>query len=134
MVLGARTATAADYARAVRTIHAAGRAVESFFARHDVLLTPTMATPPVAIGELALANAPSAEYIARIQAATGYTQLFNAGGQPAMSVPLGQASDGLPLGVQFAARFGDEATLFRLAGQLEQAQPWRDRRPPVAQR
>ena len=134
MVQGARAATAADYARATRTIHAAGRAVESFLARYDVLLTPTMAAPPVAIGELALSNAPSAEYIARISAATGFTQLFNAAGQPAMSVPLAQSTDGLPLGVQFAARFGDEATLFRLAGQLEQAQPWRDRRPPLAGR
>jgi len=51
-----------------------------------------------------------------------------------MSVPLAQGSDGIPLGVQFAARFGDEATLFRLAGQLEQAQPWRDRKPSLAGR
>jgi len=134
MVQGARSATAADYARAIRTIHAAGRTVESFLERYDVLLSPTMAAPPVSIGELALSNAPSAEYIARISAATGYTQLFNAGGQPAMSVPLAWSRDGLPLGVQFAARFGDEATLFRLAGQLEQAQPWRDRRPTLASR
>jgi amidase len=134
MVQGARSATAADYARAIRTIHATGRTVEAFLSRYDVLLSPTMASPPVAIGELSLANAPSADYIARIQAATGYTQLFNAAGQPAMSVPLAFAQDGMPLGVQFAARFGDEATLFRLAGQLEQAQPWRERRPPVAGR
>ncbi|MEX2207935.1 MAG: amidase [Myxococcota bacterium] len=134
MVQGARSATAADYARAIRTIHAAGRTVERFLSRYDVLLSPTMASPPAAIGELALANPPSPDYIARIQAATGYTQLFNAAGQPAMSVPLAWASDGMPLGVQFAARFGDEATLFRLAGQLEQAQPWRERRPPAAER
>jgi Asp-tRNA(Asn)/Glu-tRNA(Gln) amidotransferase A subunit family amidase len=134
MVQGARAATAADYARATRTIHAVGRAVESFLARYDVLLSPTMATPPAAIGALALSNAPTGEYIAHLQAATGFTQLFNAGGQPAMSVPLSQSRDGLPLGVQFAARFGDEATLFRLAGQLERAQPWRDRRPTLAGR
>ncbi len=134
MVQGARSATAADYARAMRTIHAAGRTAESFLRRYDVLLSPTMAAPSVEIGALSLANAPSADYIARISAATGYTQLFNATGQPAMSVPLAWASDGMPLGVQFAARFGDEATLFRLAGQLEQAQPWRERRPPAAAR
>ena len=62
----------------------------------------------------------------------GYTSLMNAAGNPAMSVPLFWSDAGLPIGVQFAARFGDEATLFRLAGQLEQARPWFDRRPPVA--
>ncbi len=134
MVQGARAATAADYARAIRTIHAAGRTVESFLGRYDVLLSPTMAAPPVKIGELALSNAPSAEYISRLQAATGFTQLFNAGGQPAMSVPLAWSSTGLPLGVQFAAKFGDEATLYRLAGQLERAQPWWDRRPALSGR
>jgi amidase len=60
-----------------------------------------------------------------------YTPIFNLTGQPAMSVPLYWTPDGLPVGVQFAARFGDDATLFRLAGQLEAAQPWSARRPPV---
>jgi amidase len=134
MVQGARTATAADYARAVRTIHAVGRAVEQFFSRYDVLLTPTMATPPLPIGALSLSNAPSAEFIGNLAACTGFTQLFNAAGQPAMSVPLSWNAAGLPIGTQFAARFADEATLYRLAGQLEQARPWRDRRPTPAGR
>ena len=58
--------------------------------------------------------------------------LFNITGQPAMSVPLAWSASGLPLGIHFAARFGDEATLFRLAGQLERARPWFDRRPGVS--
>jgi amidase len=57
------------------------------------------------------------------------TQLFNATGQPAMSVPLAMSSEGLPIGIQFAARTGEDATLFRLAGQLEAVRPWSDRKP-----
>lgn len=61
---------------------------------------------------------------------TPFTALYNTTG-PAISLPLATSPEGLPIGMQFAARFADEATLLRLAGQLEQAQPWRDRRPPV---
>ncbi len=61
-----------------------------------------------------------------------YTGLFNATGQPAISLPLHQTDTGLPIGIHIAARFGDEATLFRLASQLEQASPWIDRKPPIS--
>lgn len=62
---------------------------------------------------------------------TPYTPLFNATGQPAVSVPLCWDDEGLPFGMQLVGRYGDEATLFRLAGILETASPWFDRRPPV---
>jgi amidase len=61
-----------------------------------------------------------------------FTPLFNATGQPAMSVPLFWNDEGLPIGSHFVARFGDEATLFRLASQLETARPWKDRHPAVS--
>jgi len=59
------------------------------------------------------------------------TSMFNMSGQPAMSVPLAWNAAGLPLGMMFSARFGEEATLFRLAAQLEQARPWNRKLPPV---
>ena len=97
-----------------------------------MLVTPTMALPTPRIGEIALAQTPGAAFGARLGASTGYTALFNASGNPALSLPLGKASDGMPLGVQFAGRAGDEATLFRLGAQLERARPWFAVRPPLA--
>jgi amidase len=64
-------------------------------------------------------------------AKTPFTQLANLTGQPAMSVPLHWTSDGLPCGMHFMAGFGEEATLLRLAAQLEMEKPWRSRRPPI---
>jgi Asp-tRNA(Asn)/Glu-tRNA(Gln) amidotransferase A subunit family amidase len=60
-----------------------------------------------------------------------YTGLYNITGQPSMSVPLSWTAAGLPIGTMFSARFGDEATLFRLAAQLEEARPWKDRHAPL---
>jgi amidase/6-aminohexanoate-cyclic-dimer hydrolase len=72
--------------------------------------------------------------MADLSRTVAFTQLFNASGNPAMSVPLAWSASGLPIGVQFAGRFGDEATLFRLAAQLEVEAPWFSKRPEIARR
>jgi Asp-tRNA(Asn)/Glu-tRNA(Gln) amidotransferase A subunit family amidase len=125
--------TGEQYARAVRALHALGRLMADFHERYDVVCTPTLAEPPCALDWLD-PNGDAATYRSRIVRYVGFTQLFNATGQPAMSVPLSwTAGDGgrLPVGVQFAAPFGDEARLFRLAGQLEAARPWFAERAPL---
>jgi amidase len=119
----------------------------------DVLLTPTVGVPPLPIGAFRLSALqrqglklltalPGAallsqrpkitESFAAVFEASPYTMVANVTGQPAISLPLHWTADGLPMGLMFTARTGDEATLFRLAAQLEQEMPWRDRRPPLS--
>lgn len=140
--------TATEYAEAVEQMHAAGRRLAPFFERYDVLLTSTLAHPPARIGAFAsklleqalmrtLRTVPARRLLlvaldqmaAEKLEATANTMLFNQTGQPAMSVPLHWSSEGLPIGTQFAARYGEEDLLLRLAHQLESARPWWDRRP-----
>ncbi|QSQ23040.1 amidase [Pyxidicoccus parkwayensis] len=97
----------------------------------DVWLLPTVTEPPAPLGTFA---APPDEPLAplfRAAAFTPYCPMANMTGCPAMSVPMHWSPEGLPVGVQFIGRFGDEATLFRLAAQLESAHPWTHRRPAV---
>jgi amidase len=146
-----RALTAADFAGATHVLRMTARGVGAFFEGFDVLVTPTLAMPPVRIGslqpparELALLRLLGRVRGGRLLQWLGalertaekvfdfipYTPLFNVTGQPAMSVPLHWNAEGLPIGVHFVGRYGDEATLFRLAGQLEAARPWKNRRPP----
>ncbi|MGH8758374.1 MAG: amidase [Burkholderiales bacterium] len=125
---GAR-ASAAEYARAVLAVHRTGRMVGRFFERHDVLLAPTLPRPPEKLGVFDMNSDDIESYRRAIALFTAFTAPFNASGNPAMSVPLHWTAEGLPVGVQFVARYGDEAVLFRLAAQLEQAKPWFHRRP-----
>ena len=116
---------------ALRTLRDRCREILEFFDEVDVYLTPVMGTPPPRIGYIDPVNLPPRDVGRRQADVFPFTPPFNFTGQPAMSVPLAWSSDGLPLGMQFAARYADEATLFRLAAQLEQARPWIDRRPEV---
>jgi len=128
-VTDARTFSATDYAASIRIVHAVGRAVARFVERYDIIVSPTMCAPPWPLGVLDMSTTDAGRYLAAVFASIGFTSLFNSTGQPAMSVPLAWSAGGLPLGVQFAGRFGDEGTLFRLAAQLEAARPWAGRRP-----
>lgn len=123
--------TALDYLEAIETVHATGRVVGGFFEGVDVLMTPTMPAPPQPLGALALDHPEPRVYVENLKRTIGFTQLFNCSGGPAMSVPLAMSSDGLPIGIQFAADLGQDERLLRLARQLEQAAPWSERRPPA---
>lgn len=117
--------------RGMRALRDRCREILEFFDEVDVYLTPVMGTPPPRIGYIDPVHLPPREIGHRQADVFPFTPPFNFTGQPAMSVPLAWSSDGLPLGMQFAARYADEATLFRLAAQLEQARPWIGRRPQV---
>lgn len=124
--------TATDYYRAVKTFHVESRKVGRFFEKYDLLLTPTLGQPPLPISNFDLTKADIEVYTKQLFSFAAFTPLFNVTGQPAITVPLYWNDQGLPIGIQFAARFGDEATLYRLAAQLEEARPWFDRRPPIS--
>jgi amidase len=147
-----RTYTATDFAAARHSWNDSARRMGQFHQTHDLLLTPTLAVPPVRIGELQ--PKPYEQKLLKVVNTFGlgglirrsglvdklaeqslektpYTQVANLTGQPAMSVPLHWTADGLPCGVQFVARLGAEDVLFQLAGQLEQAQPWFAKRPDL---
>ena len=123
--------TGADYARGNDALQKGALAVSQFLDTYDLWMMPTLAAPPLEIGRLSLSNTDVEAYYHTVGTFASFTGLFNATGQPAMSVPLGMSKGGLPIGVQFVARYGDEATLFRMAAQLERAAPWARRRPPI---
>jgi amidase len=141
---------ASDYVRAIRYLQSVSREVGRFFEKYDVLLTPVLNQPPPEIGALKPSASEQAQL--RMIARTGqtwilkalgvirplaaqvyefipWTPVFNVTGQPAMSVPLHWDAAGLPIGMHFVGKWGDETTLFRLAGQLEKARPWAGRIP-----
>ena len=115
-------------------LNAVGRPIGEFFEGVDVLLLPSCGRVPWKLGELDQHDSSlAAEAWVRklFDDYSPFTAMFNITGQPAMSLPLAWTDDGLPVGVQLVGRYGDEATLLRLAGQLEQAFPWADRLPPI---
>jgi Asp-tRNA(Asn)/Glu-tRNA(Gln) amidotransferase A subunit family amidase len=121
----------ATYMAAIHTAHRIGRQMAAFHEDWDVLMTPALGTLPPPLGWLDMMMGDLDEYWRRVFSFSPFTVWFNLTGQPAMAIPLGHTADGLPVGVQAIARFGDDATLFRLAAQLEAARPWIDRKPAL---
>jgi len=126
--LGRKTG-ATDYLRAQQAMRAVGDRLNAFLQGYDVLMTPTMAQPPMRLGRLDTMSDDFEGFNRAVQPYVAFTQMFNMSGQPAASLPLHWTADGLPVGVQVAAPVGAEARLFSLAGQFERALPWFARRP-----
>lgn len=124
--------TAAEYLRAIEQLQRFARGVAAFLTDVDLWLTPTMSTPPLPIGEIVSTPEEPLRALERGGATVAYAGVIaNITGNPAMSIPLWWNDQGLPIGVHFLGRFGDEASLLRLASQLEVARPWAHREPPV---
>ena len=131
LVEAARTTSAADYGRTVQQLQAVSRRIVSFWDDVDIVVTPTLALPPVPIGWQDEADGAFGK-LRRNTAFTPFTAIANLTGQPAMSLPLHWSSGGVPIGVQLIGPPAGEATLLALAAQIEVARPWSDRRPPVS--
>ena len=126
-----RSVSGSDYLLQVQEMQRLSRQVGRFFEDFDMWLTPALGMPPVPLGTLVYSGGDPFEHRRKTAAFAPFTYVANLTGQPAMSVPLFWNEEGLPIGTHFTGRFGDEATLFRLASQLESARPWADRRPRV---
>jgi amidase len=127
----AKKATATDYVAAQLSAFQISRGLAAFFESCDVFLCPTLCSPPLRIGELNTMSQDLSHIAPILRRYMPATSMFNMSGQPAMSVPLAWNRTGLPLGMMFSARYGEEATLYRLAAQLEQERPWKGKLPPV---
>jgi amidase len=147
-----RSFSAAELSVTLERLHRATRRIAVFFETYDLLLTPTLASPPVRHGELQLRGLEAALQVLTARLGVGrylrygpllqqaadrafrfmpFSPIWNVTGQPAASLPLHWTPCGLPVGVQAVARFGDEATLFAFAAQMEQARPWAYRLPLI---
>lgn len=127
-----RNVSASQYLLARAELQQISRQIGQFMERYDVLLTPTLGSPPVPLAWFSMPPLDYLEAQQRMIAFAPFTLLFNVTGQPAMSVPLHWNAENLPVGTQFVGRYGGESTLYRLAAQLEAACPWKNRRPPGA--
>ena len=128
-----KSLSARDFVRANNNLQTAAITMAQFMENYDVILSPLLAAPPIKLGRINLS--PDCDFQTfgqRVSQYSPFAQIANMTGQPAMSVPLAMSNAGLPIGVQFLGRYGEEALLLRLAAQLERAAPWAARRPVVS--
>jgi amidase len=125
-----KTMSGQDAMWAWQQVRLINREILQRFENWDVYLTPVMITPPPRVDYLDTLMDDLREFDKRQSATFGFTPPFNLTGQPSLSLPLHQSKGGLPIAMMFTAKYADEATLFRLAGQLEKEMPWKDRKPP----
>lgn len=125
--------SAVDLLNAMAHGNLISRQIGAFFQNVDAFITPTLAQPPAPLGELNQnrKGMTAMEWTRQVFTYVPFTPVFNSTGQPAISLPLHWSANGLPIGVQIVGRFGDEATLLRLASQLETARPWAGKQPPI---
>ena len=128
---GGREVTGEQVMWGLQELRMLNRRTLMFFEDVDVYLCPVMTAPPPPLGYLDPVAVRAREVNQRQGALYPYTAPFNFSGQPSISLPLAWSAEGLPIGMMFTSRYADEATLFRLAAQLEKERPWKDRRPPI---
>jgi amidase len=124
-----RSISGPQFGLAVGELRRVAAATLRTLAPYDVVLTPTLAQPPLRVGEIRDDADPARDFENQ-KAFTPYTSAWNVTGMPAVSLPLHTSADGLPVGVMLAGRPGQDHRLLALAAQVEQAAPWRDRSPP----
>jgi len=128
---GGRKVSGPDALRSLQDMRMLNRATLAAFADIDVYLCPVMGTPVPEIGHIDPVNVEPREVMKRQGRIFPFTPPFNFSGQPSLSLPLEMDANGLPIGMMFTAKYADESTLYRLAGQLEKEAPWAARRPQV---
>jgi Asp-tRNA(Asn)/Glu-tRNA(Gln) amidotransferase A subunit family amidase len=127
-----RDTSSADYYLAVKRLHTLSRHMARFHETYDVLLTPTLTSPPLRLSDFDYSERGANDYLSQFWGVAAFMPLANASGQPAMTVPLHWNKEGLPVGAHFMARFGAEDLLLQLGAQLERASPWFNRMPEIA--
>lgn len=126
-----RSFSGVDAVRFKRVLHSVARAVGPFFEDYDIYISPTLAKPPVKLGEIDTQVADWLEFFSHMFEFMPFTSLFNVSGSAGVSLPIAWNGDGLPIGCQFITQMGRDGLLLSLAAQIEQAAPWDQRRPPV---